>query len=55
MYDKLADLLVRDLIGSNTKREIGVIVTSDVICCIDVPLIITISLVIAHYTQQAQH
>ena len=34
------------LIGSNKEIGISVIKTSDVICCIDVPLIITISLAI---------
>ena len=39
-------LLIWDLLGSNGEIEIRVIITSDVICCIDVPLIITIALVI---------
>ena len=39
-------LSVEDPLGSNREREISVITASDVICCIDVPLIITTSLII---------
>ena len=43
-----------DLIGYNTKGEISVIITSDVICSIDVPLIITRLLVIDKHTRHSR-
>ena len=47
-------LSVGDLIGSNVKGEISLIITSDVICSIDVPLIITRLLVIDRHTRHSK-
>ena len=43
-----------DLKGSNTKGEISVIITSDVICSVDVPSFITIALVIDKHIRHSR-
>ena len=45
---------MRDLKGSNAKGQISVIITSDVICCVDVPSFITVALVIDKHIRHSR-
>ena len=46
--------LLLDLLGSNDRDFINVIISSDVICCVDMPPFITIVLVIDKHTRHCR-